>query len=667
MARRTRFFLLFLAGCAICVGCLDLEFDTIVERQPPPPSKPEDELKDDQLEDKAAVSFDPDVVDRRRHGDLLINASSAVLKLSIPGAKPQEDDDLLVLHPSYATAEKAARAAHPLDAVLPSVNLLDGKAKQFDDGLYAALDQAFYRGLHDRLKSHIELVRRIYSIVGKDNVAAPYLAAGLELAGVEVEPADTDGKTKWLEDFRKDEVASKPVGFYTWDKHLEKCFRFLRFFQHEFTAGGLDVPRALQAAIRSDPVLEEDYRRALDFYSKLSNPALGYCVLNFPDNLGSARPGEHATVAFFPSSTSRETVLFEKLFPSGLPESAQLMNELIRAIRSGKVDLKPGPNSGWYDYQVYALETLLLPQKGEEHDKLLLTRAYKKRMLEAFKALITKRRETHLRQLQIGCGGAEPRNPPEMVRPRLRVEPCPSYYVRTARAYAFLANFLEATVGKEVLQRLHGLTKDGLRQQDLYSELHFLRDLFYGLYLVSAEDIGLKPAFLAGEPVDAEHCYQLVEDWLPGAYKDADIAADTRVIVPIFVDPARKVTRVWATLGVRLAKLDADFARPPSLKQRDKERWEIVGEHQLGSATYFIPVDEFAEVELSGLRMLTRDEFRALCNEGGTKEGIVAALQQHARTEERRHWWPWMAGGAAGLLLAGAVVLFFRWRRVRHG
>ena len=77
------------------------------------------------------------------------------------------------------------------------------------------------------------------------------------------------------------------------------------------------------------------------------------------------------------------------------------MKELVQAIRSGKVDLTPRENSGWYDHQVYALETMLLPEVGEEHNKLLLTKPYKKRMLEAFAALITKRRETHVRQLDM--------------------------------------------------------------------------------------------------------------------------------------------------------------------------------------------------------------------------------------------------------------------------
>src|SRR5258708_2997126 len=229
----------------------------------------------------------------------------------------------------------------------------------------------------------------------------------------------------------------------------------------------------------------------------------------------------HQTVAFFPGSTSRETVLFEKLFPNGLSPSVNLMKELVRRIKSGEVDLKPKEGSGWFDYQAYALETLLLPERGEENNKLLLTKTYKKRMLEAFKAQVTKHRETHLRQfpgVETGLA-ANPGNPVSSLkmRPQLRVEPNPSYYLRTARAYAFLTSFLEVSVGKSFLQAMHGLRPDGARDLDLYNELHYQRDLFYGLYLVSAEDIGLKPNLAIDEPVKVEDCYRVANQWLPKA------------------------------------------------------------------------------------------------------------------------------------------------------
>src|SRR5260370_34192493 len=92
------------------------------------------------------------------------------------------------------------------------------------------------------------------------------------------------------------------------------------------------------------------------------------------DPLDKPIPAPSVRVSLFPPSSSRETELFNKLFPRGLPPEANLMRELITAIRSGKVDLKPRKDGGWYDFQVHALETLLLPERGEETNKLLLTK-----------------------------------------------------------------------------------------------------------------------------------------------------------------------------------------------------------------------------------------------------------------------------------------------------
>jgi hypothetical protein len=599
-----------------------------------PPAPADDALTDDSLADRQQLPFDAALVDRRPVGwksDWLLNASSAVTKLDVPAIKPDRELNLLFLHPSYAAA---AGATAKESRVLPSVNMIDGKAKQFDDGLYAALDQAYYQGLKGTLHSHVELVRRIYEKVDSSSPATAYLAAGLELAGVTVPTADPKRKDLLLADFRADQISSKPIGFYTWNQTLESCFRFLRFFQKEFPSNELTIPEAIAQVLAKDPALLADYRKAAGFYARLTNPYACLSVADLPtekplDGLAFERicrekKVTHQAVALFPPSRSRESMLFEKLFPSGLPENADLMHELIRRIRSGEVLLQPGPESGWYDYQVYALETLLLPEKGEEHDKLLLTREYKKRMLEAFQALVTKHRETHVRQFK----GVEASFPSwQEVTPRLRCEPCPSYYLRTARAYAFLATFLEAPIGKTALQELHGLKEDGKRPRDLYDELNWMRDLFYGVYLVSAEDIGLKPALTKNELADPERCYRHAAEWLLQAFADPDLAVDTRVAVPIVVDYNRGVTRLWLTLGVRVAKLDASYARPPSLKPaKGDDNWQVVGSSALDPTQYLIPVDEFAEVELPGLRVLTRKELRDVCNAAVTKEAIVRAL-----------------------------------------
>jgi hypothetical protein len=49
---------------------------------------------------------------------------------------------------------------------------------------------------------------------------------------------------------------------------------------------------------------------------------------------------------------------------------------------------------------------------------------------------------------------------------------------------------------------------------------------------------------------------------------------------------------------------------------------------RLAPAEYLIAVDEFAEVELSGLHVLDREELRAVCDHEKTKDAILAALRQ---------------------------------------
>ena len=304
------------------------------------------------------------------------------------------------------------------------------------------------------------------------------------------------------------------------------------------------------------------------------------------------------------------------MFPYGLPrdygghDRVNLMVAYIQRIRSGHVDLKPRPDDGWYQYQVYALETLLLPTAGPEGDKLLLTAEYKKRLMQAFQAIVTKQRETHVRQLHLPAAAP----PPALVAPRLRVEPCPTFYLRTARSYAFLRNFLDSAVGRQPLAKLHGLRQGGQREASLGDELDAFARRFYGFYLLSCEDIGMRPQFRAGEPVDQAAARQAALEWLAHPEADPVLACDTRVAVPIAVDPGPRATRLWADFGVRLAHLEATYAAPPSLRLKGNGRgeWKEVSPYETSPARWVIAVDEFAEFELPSLTVPSRQELRGL-------------------------------------------------------
>ena len=602
-----------------------------------PSQSPDKELADDRLEEKNPL-FDETVVDSRPIGDWEVNASSAVIRLDCPMIKPDVEAELLILRRSYTEAMRSMIMGYRF---LPSANLLDGAAKQFDDGLYAAVDLACYRGELGFTQSVPDLIQAIFDKKPAQSPARPLLAAALELAGrkTQLAPDEENAKQTLLRTFEADETRSKPLGFYDWTPELVRVWRFYRFLQAEFDEKSAAPCRAIAAALASDPKLLARYRTVNVFYGRLTNPlaclsadALIGVTGDF-DALARRHDIRRATVAILPPSTSREAELFNRLFPLGVPADVDLMATLIRRIRSGEVDLKPGDKDGWYQYQVYALETLLLPTRGQERDKLLLTTSYKKRLVEAFKAVITKRRETHIRQHGVPHPVAAP--PPwrprplqlASVGPRLRVEPCPTFYLRTARAYAFLQNLLLATGGKDRLTALHGLKQGGARGASLADELDGIRLRFYGFYLIACEDIGMRPQLLADEPVDQKAAQTTALEWLKGLAQNPDLACDTRVAVPIYVDQVAGKTRLWVTLGVRLARLEAAYARPPKVRPKGQTGpWQEVQQSQLYQSQYVIPVEEFAEIELPGLRTLTRQALRAACDQYKTKEEIVKAL-----------------------------------------
>lgn len=614
----------------------EVEYTTYGKPEPPPGPT----LEDDRLEDKNP-EFDAELIDSRPLDGWDVNASAAVIRLHCPMIKPDLDPDLLKLHASYAAAASKDETQH----ALPSANLIDGANKQFDDGLFAALEVATFRGSIAAFPAVPQLVQQIEAKLPSESPARPFLAAALSLAGRETELTADDQAAcdAYLADFSSDESRSKPIAFYNWTEELQTIWKVYRFLQTEMSAGvtkgnhpaeELQIALNIAAVLEADPKLRESYTAATGFFMSLTNPASCLsmdALIGAGDRsireLAKERGVRRATIAFLPPSTSRETELFSSLFPRGLPSGANLMAEMIAAVSSGKVDLSPGKNDGWYQHQVFALETMLLPSKGQEEQKLLLNRSYKERLVEAFKALVTKRRETHVRGIDVAASSeAAPFN--ELgFRPRLRVEPCVTYYLRTARAYGFVQNFLASVAGDDTLAELHGLTANGTRESSLKDELESVRQRAYGCYLISCEDIGLRPELTEGELADPGEAKQLALDWLENLSSNPDLKCDTRVAVPIYHDPLKQTTRIWVTLGVRQAKLTATYARPPMVRNEAEPDWKTPKSYQLNSGDFLIAVDEFAEVTIPGLTCPNREELRKLCDEKKTKEAIVGALQ----------------------------------------
>lgn len=615
----------------------EVEYTTYSRPDPPPGP----ELTSDRLEDKNP-EFDPDLIDSRPLDGWEVNASAAVISLECPMIKPDVDAELLELHASYADAEVNRTAFRSL----PSANLIDGANKQFDDGLFAALEIATFRGSIGAFPAIPWLVQEIESRLPSPSPARPFLAAALSLAGqnVDLNEQEQAACDEYLSAFRANASRSRPIAFYNWTEELQTIWKVYRFLQTEHATSPVDqddllgsagIALDIAAVLEADSKLRESYAAATGFYMSLTNPAsclsmdalIGAAGRSLKD-LAEERGARRTTVAFLPPSTSRETELFSSLFPRGLPRGANLIAEMIAAVRSGEVDLAPGTNDGWYQHQVYALETLLLPSRGQEEQKLLLKKTYKERLVEAFKALVTKRRETHVRNADTAVASEAASFEELGFRPRLRIEPCVTFYLRTARAYGFVQSLLESVAGRETLAEMHGLTADGSRDRSLADELESVRKRAYGFYLISCEDIGLRPNLADGELSDPAAAKQIALEWLETRETDEDLKRDTRVAVPIYHDPMNGTSRIWVTLGVRQAKLMAKFARPPSVRNEEEPEWKTPERYQLNTSRYLIAVDEFAEVSIPGLACPNRGELRKLCNKYGTKEEIVEALQR---------------------------------------
>ena len=75
--------------------------------------------------------------------------------------------------------------------------------------------------------------------------------------------------------------------------------------------------------------------------------------------------------------------------------------------------------------------------------------------------------------------------------------------------------------------------------------------------------------------------------------------------------------------------LEAKYGIPPQVKQVNGGEWKPVEQGKLQPANYLIPVDDFAEIELKGMRVLTREELRAVCDRQKTKEAILKSLESN--------------------------------------
>jgi hypothetical protein len=536
-----------------------------------------------------------------------------------------------------------------------SASVLAQKAKLFDDGLYAAVDLAAQRGEGTfRGKAHMLAALASRLAEGSDPAwpAPAIVLAGTVLGDPAVElPSHWQGPVQaTLRPFLQDPIRSKPISFYTWSEALSCIFRQDRMLQTE-----LECKAGIEAVVRAiwaDPEIRSVYEGYLELVSRLTNP-LAHPDLRtqFGDLEKGALQAPNDGIYFFPPSRAFETDLVKKLYANRpIPEGFNLADEMIKRIQSGEICLTPQESSGWYDYQTWALEPLVIPDQMPEAERLELDSSYRRQLIELFKGILALTRETHIKQLEIPWPGSAPGwEEPQVVihvHPELSAEPLPTYYLRRGQSYHFIRQGLEDTFGPKALLTMHRMTASGPVELDLASELRQMEAVFYGAYMVTSEQLGMIPAASnLGSGTGPDDDATQFRQWVAQIQGDPDLGQDVRMMVPLFYDVLREKAKVWAFLGWATRPVKISFSRPPNwtvfdskgkvvagggrrqglfegLLGRKAPRLEFVGRTE----TLAYPVA--AEIYVD--KILDRDEFRRLCDRYKTRSAILEALERVA-------------------------------------
>jgi hypothetical protein len=557
-----------------------------------------------------------------------VDERKATFRIDVPEEREYGDRE----GPSDPTLYKTlgdAFAANPHAFV--SVSVTEAMAKRFDDHLYATIELLLERGHEGAFPPKNRVLERFLERIGGGaedarSEARARIHAALALAGAKpaIPEAEKTRVRTLVEAFDADRLRSKPLGFYTWTPELSAIFRRDRFLQEvlDVKQDGAWLVEAAKA-LGEDEALSKDYDRLLAVAGHLTNP------LAVPSLLGLTA-GSGARAAFLPASRSLEGELFKRLYGDRpIQMNRELMSDFIEGIRSGKVNLAPTKASGWYDHQTYALEPLILPAAAPESRKISRSPAYAKLCEDVFKAMLTKRRETHVKQLEIPRVGAAAPIRDEVVvvtvTPSMHAEPQVTYLRRTADAYRFVREALSATLGEGAL----GTPMYGLEEEAISDALTRVERRFRSLAALLCSELGLDPG-IAGDGLDEDAVLALgarAAKALDDKSTVAEFSYDPRMMVPVAFDLTTQKVRCWAVLGVAVRKVEISYKTMPAVAVETKDGRSVDPKNlRIRSGTFWGSLPYEVWIECSVKEPLNREEFRALCDREKTPSAIKRAL-----------------------------------------
>ncbi len=299
---------------------------------------------------------------------------------------------------------------------------------------------------------------------------------------------------------------------------------------------------------------------------------------------------------------------------------------LISALRSGHLHLEPTATSGLYRRWWYALETLAVPERAPEKDKLQLKSSYAARWQRTFAAGFTDGRSGIVKRMpEVYLGITAGSDISIQVAPTFTCEPAPVVYLRLARAYRTLNHDLETAFGSERWKA----TVDA-QGNSLSATLTERSTRLFGIAIQCYREIGY-PALLSDEErtIDQKNAASLGIAWCDGSALDPDVTADARHLVTLIADDTR--LRCPAIAGVRLEPVTYSWVEKPSIGGDFVATF--VPSH------YWLTTPVFLTATLD--KIPTPEEFRRDCDRYSTVAELSAAFHDTPMQPMREpsNWW----------------------------
>lgn len=530
---------------------------------------------------------------------------------------------------------------------LPSVDQLLWRGKFSDDGLMAAFEyyDEFQRKGLPRAVFYDKLCTAAFKLTGKAGARGKGARALVSkiwtartIAGDSLLPMVKENKdiydriTEETAILRSDKSISKPISFYCWTEKLSYIYTRDKILREPFLKDDLEAMMVLLTLLDGDTLLKKTYMNEISRIVKMT----GAPKYNFTEMIKN-ECGDRSYQSVLEDSVLLETIKskicslgsnkYDKitLIPASFPPenrftdsrdsdfngSVAVMGPFIGAIMNGGIDLNPGSEGSWYEYQQFALKPLLSIDSLQENKKVYRYPKYKQKLQMTFKSLYAAHLETHRKGCS-GIGYAAGYYPTYenrlvlMISPVNRLEPLPEVYLRTSSAYSRLASVMKTDYNDANLTGMRSKKPNASLKAS--KEVNYLCNLYFGFYLLSCEDIGMQPV---KTPRNADFAIQIAKDFLSMLPNDNDMKQDIRFMMP--VANLQDSTLYWIVNGVcNSQNVTIEFRENPEID---------FGNTNSGLFTVMktkisknISTAEFFEIYLPGNGSINRDEFREMAN-----------------------------------------------------